>query len=290
MLDVVQLVVLGIAMGGIYALVAVGFVAIHNVTGVINFAQGEFAMVGAMLAVSVEARGGSLPVALAVGVAGSAVVGWVLYRGALMPARRSSDVVLIIITIGASITLRGLALLAWGSQPVTLPAFSAGGPIAFFGAVISRQQLWVLAITVLMMTLLALFFGRTLFGYALRATAMNRDASRLVGVSPQAMGQVAFAGSAALCGLAGAAITPIGLASYDMGLMLGLKGFVSAVMGGLASIPGAVLSAFLLGVLEAVGAGVVSSAYKDAIAFVILVLVLFFRPQGLLALGAIRRV
>ena len=139
MLELLQLVVLGVAMGGVYALIAVGFVIIHNVTGVINFAQGEFAMVGAMLAVGVVARGGGLPLATLVGAGGAAVVGWALYRGALVPARRASDVVLIIITIGASIALRGLALVAWGSQPVTLPPFTAGGPIAFFGAVVSRQ-------------------------------------------------------------------------------------------------------------------------------------------------------
>jgi branched-chain amino acid transport system permease protein len=289
MSDLLQLLVAGVAVGGVYALVAVGLVTVFNVTGVINFAQGEFAMVGAMTAASLVERGMSLAPAVLVAVAAAAAIGWATYRGALVPARRASDVSLIIITIGVSIALRGLALLAWGSQPLAVPPFSAGPPVDVGGAVLSRQDLWVLGLTVLVMLGLAAFFGRTLLGAALRATAMNRDASRLVGISPRAMGHVAFTLAAALAALAGVAIAPLGLATFDMGLMLGLKGFVAAVMGGLTSAPAAVLSALLLGVLESLGAGFVSSGYKDASAFVILVGVLLLRPHGLTAAGAGRR-
>jgi branched-chain amino acid transport system permease protein len=287
--DVLQLLVSGIAVGGIYALIAVGFVTIYAVTGVINFAQGEFAMVGAMTAAVLVARGTGLGPAAVLAVLAAVLVGWITYRGALVPARGASDVVLIIITIGVSIVLRGLAVILWGSQPLALTPFSPGGPIAFGPAVVARQELWVLALSVVVMGALAVFFGATLFGAALRATVMNRDASRLVGVSPSAMGQVAFALGAGLAGLAGVAIAPISLASHDMGLMLGLKGFVAAVMGGLVSAPGAVASAFLLGVLESLGAGLVSSGYKDALAFVILIAVLFLRPQGLIV-SSVKRV
>lgn len=289
-LQILQFLFSGLAVGGLYALIAVGFVTIYNVTGIINFAQGEFAMVGAMVAATLNAAGLNLLPAVLCGICAAAAVGVLAQRLALHPARHSPAVAQIMITIGLSIALRGAALMVWGSEPKTLLPFSAGGPIAVGSAVFARQDLWVLVLTLLAMTLLFLFFEKTTAGAALRAAAMNRDVSRLVGIAPPRMALLAFAMSAALAGLAGTAAAPTSLATYDMGLMLGLKGFVAAVMGGLNNPVGAVAGAFLLGSLESLSAGLISSGYKDAVAFLVLLLVLLLRPGGLFARASGQRV
>ncbi|HEY8368422.1 MAG TPA: branched-chain amino acid ABC transporter permease [Thermodesulfobacteriota bacterium] len=294
--DLLQFVLSGLSVGGIYALVAVGFVTIHAVTGVINFAQGELAMSGALAAAVLAAAGLPLPFAVAAAVVVGAAVGLVVDRATVWPALRRrrmgavADVVLILLTIGASIALRGLALAIFGSEPYALGPFTPGAPIVLAGAVVPRQTLWVLGLSAATMAALALFFGRTQVGAALRACAMNRDAAKLAGISPARMSALAFGLAGAVAGLAGAAIAPISFATYDMGLMLGLKGFVSAVVGGLASPPGAVVGALALGVLESLAAGLVSSGYKDAIAFLVLIAVLLVRPEGFFPGGRLRRV
>jgi branched-chain amino acid transport system permease protein len=284
-----QLVVSGLAVGGIYAFIAVGFVTIHAVTGCINFAQGEFAMLGALVSAATVQRGLPLAVAAALGVGAALVGALAVERTALEPARARSPLVVLVMTVAASGVMRGLALLAFGTSPLSLPAFSDGPPYAIGGAVIGRQDVWVLGLTVVGMALLFLFFSRTSAGIAMRAAAANPTASRLVGVSPGAMALLAFGLSGLLSGVAGVAIAPIVLASYEMGLALGLKGFVAAVLGGIDSAPGAVLGGLLLGVLESLAAGLLSSGYRDALAFGVLLLVLLVRPRGLLASAWLRR-
>ncbi|HLI26087.1 MAG TPA: branched-chain amino acid ABC transporter permease [Chloroflexota bacterium] len=278
-----QLALSGLAMGGIYAFIAVGFVTIHAVTGFINFAQGEFAMVAALVTASLVGAGVPLALAVGVAVACATLVGVATERLAVHPVRHASPLVVLVMTVAASTALRGIALLVWGTTPYSVPAFSAGPPVALGAAVIARQDLWVLGLTAAAMVGLYLFFERTIPGTAMRACADNPMASRLMGISPGTMSLLAFGISALLAGLAGAAVAPITLATYEMGLMLGLKGFVAAVIGGLRSTPGAVLGGLFLGVLESVGAGLISSGYKDALAFSVLLAVLVFRPQGLLA-------
>jgi len=291
MSELTQFLLSGIAAGGIYALVAVGFVSVYNVLGIINFAQGEFAMLGALVASSLVSRGVPLLLAVPLAVAVAALVGALIERGILRPAAGSSDLVRIIITIGVSIALRGVALTIWSSQSYTLPAFTSGRPLTLFGAALARQDLWVLGVAAVAMLALYVLFERTFFGSALRASVMNRDASRLVGVSPGGMSLVAYTLSAALGALAGIVITPIALATYDMGIMLGLKGFVAAVLGGLVSAPGAVVGALLLGVVESFAAGLLSSGYRDALAFALLLAILVARPTGLFPrIAAERRV
>jgi branched-chain amino acid transport system permease protein len=278
-----QLALSGLAIGSIYAFIAVGFVTIHAVTGFINFAQGEFAMIGAMVAASLVGAGLPLALAVVAGVAAAVVAGIATDRLAVQPVRLSSPLVVLVMTIAASTVLRGIALLLWGTLPYGLPPFTEGPPVGIGPGVIGRQDLWVLGLTVLAMVLLYLFFERTVPGTAMRACAANMLASRLVGISPSTMSLLAFAVSALLAGLAGVAVVPIALATYEMGIMLGLKGFVAAVIGGLRSPQGAVLGGLILGVLESLGAGLISSGYKDALAFSVLLLVLAFRPEGLLA-------
>lgn len=280
--QVLQLVLAGITTGSIYSLIALGFVTIYSVTGIINFAQGEFAMLGALITISLY--GMDLPIVFAVlpSVLGVTAVGALIQRFAIRPVRHASVITLIIITIGADIALRGMALILWGTDPYILPAFSPGGPIAIFGAVINRQSLWVLGITAAILVALFLFFEYTLVGKAVRACAINARAARLMGIDTNRMACLSFSLAAALGAISGIVIAPITLPTYDMGLILGLKGFVAAAMGGLVNSPGAVIGGLLLGVLESLGAGLISSGYKDAIAFIILIGILLARSEGIL--------
>jgi len=289
MSELVQFLLSGIAAGGIYALIAVGFVTVYNVLGIINFAQGEFAMLGALVASALVTHGLHLALAVSLAVAVAALVGAVVERCVLSPAASSSEVVRIIITIGVSIALRGIALTIWSSQSYTLPPFTSGAPLTLFGAALARQDLWILAVAAAAMLALYVLFDHTFFGSALRASVMNRDASRLMGIAPPAMSLVAYTLSAVLGALAGIVIAPIALANYDMGIMLGLKGFVAAVLGGLVSAPGAVAGALLLGIVESFAAGLLSSGYRDAIAFALLLGILVLRPTGLFPRSATER-
>jgi branched-chain amino acid transport system permease protein len=272
----------GVTVGAIYALVALGFTLIYNSSHVINFAQGEFVMIGGMATVFLVGAGVPMPLAVAAAVALSTLVGMALEKFAIEPAGRASVVSLIIITIGASIFLRGLAQLVWDKKLHAMPPFTGDAPIAVAGATILPQSLWVLGATVLLVLALRWFFARTLLGKAMLAVANNRDAAQLVGIGVRRVQLASFALSAALGAAAGILIAPITLTAYDIGTMIGLKGFAAAILGGLGSGPGAIVGGLALGIAEAMGAGYLSSAYKDAIAFVVILLVLFFLPRGIL--------
>jgi branched-chain amino acid transport system permease protein len=272
----------GLTVGATYALSALGFTLIYNASNVINFAQGEFIMLGGMLAVLFTEAGLPLPVAIALAVMLPALIGVVLEKVAIEPVKGAETVTLIIITIGASLVIRGLIQIWLGKGTHSLPAFSGDTPITFLGASLQPQSLWVLGVTALVVALLGYFFSRTLEGKAMLATSYNRVAAELVGINTSRVLFISFAMSAGLGALGGILVTPITLTSYDVGIMLGLKGFVAAVVGGLGNGLGAVLGGLMVGILEAMGAGYISSAYKDAIPFVLILLVLFFRPRGLL--------
>jgi len=282
----VQFVAGGLTVGAIYALVALGFSIIFNASRVINFAQGEFVMIGGMSAVSLVAAGAPMPVAILGAVAVSGVVGLLLERLAVGQARNADVVTLIIITIGASILLRGLAQLVWDKRIHPLPPLSGDTPISIFGATIVPQSLWVIGVTVVIVALLSWFFNRTLAGKAMLATSYNRFAAQLVGIEVRRVLFASFGLAAALGAIAGVLIAPITFTSYDTGIMLGLKGFAAAILGGLGNFAGAIAGGLVLGLLESLGAGYVSSAYKDVIAFVIILAVLFVRPDGIL--GAVK--
>jgi branched-chain amino acid transport system permease protein len=280
-----QYLVSGLTLGAIYALVALGFAIIYNASQVINFAQGEFVMIGGMGAVALVGLGLPLAAAVPLAVAGAMAVGLLVQRLAIEPAQAGghADVTtLIIITIGVALFLRGLAQVVWDKKIHSLPAFGGTEPIAIGGATIVPQSLWVLGGTAVAVAALGAFFGRTLYGKAMRATALNPLAARLMGISTRGVMRASFALAAALGALGGVLTAPITFTSVDTGVMLGLKGFAAAMLGGLGSFAGAVLGGLVLGLVEGLGAGFVSSAYKDAIAFVVILLVLFFLPGGLL--------
>jgi branched-chain amino acid transport system permease protein len=271
----------GITVGATYALAALGFTLIYNASNVINFAQGEFIMLGGMLAVIFAQSGLPLPAALLLAIVVPAVVGVLIEKLAIEPVKGAETVTLIIITIGASLVIRGLVAVTVGKGTYSLPAFSGDTPIEVLGATLLSQSLWVLGVTAVVVAALWYFFNRTLQGKAMLATSYNRLAAELVGINTSWVLFMSFAMSAGLGALGGILITPITLTSYDVGIMLGLKGFVAAVLGGLGNGLGAVVGGLLVGILEAMGAGYVSSAYKDAIPFVLILLILFFMPRGL---------
>jgi branched-chain amino acid transport system permease protein len=271
----------GLTVGAMYALSAVGYSLIYNASGVINFAQGEFIMLGGMCAVSLVQAGIPLPLAIVLAVLIAAAAGLLLEKLAIEPAGNAQVVTLIIITIGASLTLRGLVQVFLGKGSHALPPFSGETPIAILGATLLPQSVWVIGVTLVLVAMLAWFFGRTLLGKAMLATSHNQLAAQLVGVNTRAILLLAFGLSAALGAMGGILVAPITYTSYDAGIMMGLKGFAAATLGGLGSGVGAIAGGLLLGVVEAMTAGYVSSAYKDATPFVVILLILFFLPQGL---------
>lgn len=271
----------GVTVGATYALAALGFTLIYNASNVINFAQGEFIMLGGMLAVLFAQMGLPLPVVVLLAVAIPAIIGVVMEKVAIEPVKGAETVSLIIITIGASLVIRGLIQVWLGKGTHSLPAFSGDVPIQILGATLMTQSLWILGVTALVVVALWYFFGRTLTGKAMLATSFNRTAAELVGINTNWVLFMSFAMSAGLGALGGILLTPITMTSYDVGIMLGLKGFVAAVVGGLGNGLGAVLGGLLVGVLEAMGAGYISSAYKDAVPFVLILFILFFMPRGL---------
>ena len=287
---VLQLLFQGVGIGAVYALVALGFVLIFRATNVVNFAQGEFVMLGGMVTVFATAAGVPLPLAALLAVVVSVVVGLLLYWLAIEPARDASPVTLIIITIGASILLRGAAQILFDKQFHKLPSISGDTPVNLLGAAIQPQSFWVLGGTAVIVILLYIFLERTVIGKAVLATAANKLAARLVGINTATVMALAFGGSAAIGAVAGVLITPITLTSYDVGTMLALKGFAAAMLGGMGNPLGAVAGGLILGLLEALGVGYISSTYKDAFAFIVILLVLFAMPQGLFGRRTVERV
>lgn len=271
----------GVTVGATYALAALGFTMIYNASNVINFAQGEFIMLGGMLAVYFTQAGLPLPIALVLAIVVPAIVGVLVEKLAIEPVKGAETVTLIIITIGASLVVRGFIQVWLGKGTFALAPFSGDTPIAVLGATLLPQSLWVLGVTAIVVLALWYFFSRTLQGKAMLATSFNRVAAELVGINTGWVLFMSFAMSAALGALGGILVTPITMTSYDVGIMLGLKGFVAAVVGGLGNGLGAVIGGLLVGILEAMGAGYVSSSYKDAIPFVLILAILFFMPRGL---------
>jgi branched-chain amino acid transport system permease protein len=280
----------GVTVGATYALAALGFTLIYNASNVINFAQGEFIMLGGMLAYFFMQSGVPMPLAILLAIAIPALVGVALEKLAIEPARDAEVVTLIIITIGASLVIRGLVQIWLGKGAHSYPAFSGSEPLRIGGATLLPQSLWVLGITALVVVALWYFFSRTLAGKAILATSCNPLAAQLVGINTQWVLLVSFALSAALGAIGGVLLTPITLTSYDVGIMLGLKGFVAAVVGGLGNGLGAVVGGLLVGIIEAMAAGYISSAYKDAIPFILILFILFFMPRGIFGAHVTERV
>ena len=280
--QLVQYAITGLTVGSIYALVAIGFNIIYNVTEIINFAQGEFVMLGGLFMVFfATVLDMALPLAFLMTMIAVMATGIMMERLAIFPAKNASVLTMIIITIACSILLKGAAMYGWGKDPFTLPPFTDRKPFVFMGAAVFPQSIWVVVTTLVVVFFLTMFFKRTKLGKAMIASSDNRDAAQLMGIDVKTMVMLSFGLSAAIGAVAGMVITPISLMEYDRGALLGLKGFVAAVLGGLGHFYGAVVAGFTVGLIESFCAGLVSSGYKDAAALLVLLLVLFVKPSGL---------
>jgi branched-chain amino acid transport system permease protein len=290
MQEILQYLFSGITNGAIYAVIAVGFSMLYNSTELINFAHGEFVMLGGLGIVTLW--GGfllPLPIAFAVTVVAVSCIGFLLKRTAIRKVSRSQPIVLVIITVGASIFLRGIGMLIWGKDAYGVPSFYRHPPLDVLGAKLMPQSILILAIVLIVVFGLHLFYRKTLTGKAMQACAINEKAAWLSGIPSDRMVLLAFFLSAGIGAIAGVIIAPITMCSYDMGTLLGLKGFCAAMIGGLGSLWGSLVGGFLLGISEALGVGYVSSSLKDAIAFLVLLLILYIRPTGILGVKEVKR-
>jgi branched-chain amino acid transport system permease protein len=290
MSELLQFLFSGLTVGAVYALVALGFTIVYNASGVVNFAQGEFVMLGGMSTVFLFDAGVPLLPAAAAAVLIACAIGIALNKLAIEPARGASVVTLIIITIGASIFLRGAAQIVFDKQIHRFPSFSGDQPFVIAGATILPQSLWVILGAAAIFAGLYFFFTGTLIGKAVLATANNRLAAKLVGVNTNFVMTLSFAMSAAIGAVAGVLVTPITLTSYDVGIALALKGFAAAMLGGMGNPLGALVGGLLVGLIEATTAGYISSDYKDAAAFIVILGVLFVMPHGLFGRASVDRV
>jgi len=283
-----QFVIAGLKNGSIYALLALGFTIVYAATNVINFAQGEFYMLGGMLGVFFfRAFGLPLPLAVPAAVLATACIGVAVDLLFIRPRKDAEPMSLIIITIGVSMLLSSLVRHLFGSNELQLPFFSEGGSVALAGAAIERQTLWIWGLTLAAVLALTLLYGRTRLGLAMRACMQNREAARLMGIDTAWVVMVSFGLAALLGALAGVAVTPLTQTRFDIGTGVAIKGFAAAVLGGLGNPLGAVAGGLVLGLVESLSIAVLSSVvqgssvYKDVIAIAVLLIVLFVRPQGL---------
>lgn len=272
----------GLKNGAIYALMALGFTIVYATTGVINFAQGEFYMLGGMLGFFVFSRLGlPLPVAGAAAVGATTLIGVLFELLAIRPRKDGDPLAIIIITVGGSVLLSSLARHAFGPDELSLPPFTTGPSLSFLGASVERQTLWVWGVAMLAVVALWLLLNRTGLGLAMRAVAIDREAAELVGVNTRRLVTISFGLAAFLGALAGLVVTPLTQTAFDAGGAIGLKGFSAAILGGLGNPLAAVAGGVVLGLLESMSVAFISSAYKDVIALAVLLLVLFVRPSGL---------
>lgn len=279
----IELVVTGLAMGCIYALLALGFVLILNASGAINFAQGELVMLGGFVVVwlTVDA---ALPwyAVLPLAAGAMALVGVVLERFAFRPLKGKPFVTVFISTIGFGIVLRNVALLVWGPSPRSLPALIRPDVVRLGGAVLSTQHLFIVGVTLGLLLGLQAFFTRTRTGVWMRAAAQDEETARLLGVRTGRTMVLTFVLSSLLAGLAGFLLAPVFFVYPDLGHLVILKLFSAVVIGGFGSVPGAILGGLFLGLIEVLAAAYVSSLYKDVLVFAVLLAFLFVRPEGIL--------
>lgn len=279
--DLAQLIIAGLKSGAVYALVALGFALIHSATGAINFAQGEFFMLGGMLGAAFLGAGLPLAVAVVLAVACTALVGVAMERLAIRPLADGNPLRIVLVTIGCSVVIRQLALHLFGPEERAVRAFTSGPPIAIAAVYIERQTLWLWGLTIVSLIVFGLLFRTSLLGLALRSIAIDRDAARLAGIDTARMIGITFGVSAGFSALAGVAIAPLTQTSFDAGAHLGLKGFAAAILGGLANPVSAIVGGLVLGLLETLAAGYIDPLVKDAVALIVLLLVLVVRPGGL---------
>jgi branched-chain amino acid transport system permease protein len=289
MRDLLQLVFSGLAQGAVYGLIALGFVAIFAVREIVNLAQGEYAALAGLSAISAVLAGAPLLLAVVLVVPMVVIIAVLIERVCIAPVRKMTPLVSIILTLGISTALKAIMLLIWGPQARGLQAFP-GRDIVLVGVSIRSQELWILGIAAVVGVAVVWAYEHTLLGKAMRACAEQPVAARLVGISPRMATMIAFGVAGFVGAVAGLVGSPIYFSSWEYGLALGLKGFVAATLGGLVSLRVAMFGGLLLGVLENLVAGYIDTGYRDAVAFLVLLLVLLVRPHGLVLKASAVRV
>ncbi len=280
--QVLQYIFAGITVGSIYAFVAIGYNIIYNATGIINFAQGEFVMLGGMIAYTFSGLMPLLP-AVVLAVLITSAVGSVIESVFIRRMRKTSVLGMIVVTIGISILLREAALYIWDEQIRALRFFTGSeiSSVNIFGARISPQVLWILGITTIIVAGLFLFFKFTLTGQAMRACSENLRAAKLCGIRTDSMVNLSFMLSAGIGALGGCVVSPLTQTHYAMGTDLAIKGFIVAILGGLGNAIAAVAAGLLLGLIESFSISILPMAYKDVISIIILLIILVVKPSGI---------
>ncbi|MEC7765021.1 MAG: branched-chain amino acid ABC transporter permease [Pseudomonadota bacterium] len=290
LIPILQLLAAGIGTGSIYALIALGFNVVFKSTGAMNFAQGEWVMMGGIISAALLTSVSSVGLAVLMAIVVVGVVGMVSERVVIWPLRSPTALSITLVSIGLAIVTKALVMLTLGKQPAGFPGFSGDATLNIGGVFIPAQTLWIIGLTLVFLVGMHFFFERSIIGKALRAAAADREAASIVGIKVESTILISFVIAALAGALAGAIITPLTLMSYDQGAMFGFKGFSAAMLGGIGNLPGAVVGGLVLGLLEAFGSFYISSDFKDAIAFGVLLLTLFLRPSGLLGRAHIEKV
>jgi branched-chain amino acid transport system permease protein len=277
-----QLATSGLAMGALYSLIALGFVMIWNTAAVVNFAQGEFAMLSMFFLYTLSSLWGvNVWIAIVLAVAATALLGYLFERGLVRPLVRSDPLTVIMMTIGLQIFLSNGAKFVWGTEPKAFPAYIGGGNLRLLGVTMSAQSLAVIAVVFVLALVLHGISQHTRLGKSLRAIAQDREASALMGIRIERTVAAGFALSAALAGVAGVLMAPLVFVAADVGLPLLIKSFIAAVIGGFGSYPGALIGGLLIGVLDNLVGFYISTDYRDVVLFGVLIVILLLRPQGL---------
>lgn len=283
MSELLQFAFSGIMIGSVYGLIAVAFCIVYNATEAINFAQGEFVMLGGMIAAVIfKSLGWPLPLVFFLAVTAALVLGFICEKMTFGLCRDPRILNLIIITIGLSIAIKGAVMMIWGKFPKDLPAFSGEKPLSVLGATLMPQAIWIVLISVAVMLFMRFFLEKTTLGTAMRAAAADKIAASLVGIPVRWVSTLSFGIASGIGAVAGVTLTPLTLTSYDHGTMMGLKGFCAAILGGMGNVYGGFLGGMVLGVVEAFAAGWGSSGYREVVAFLCLILILLIRPSGIL--------
>lgn len=290
MAEMVQYLVTGLGVGMVYALIGLGFSLVYQVTGVLNFAHGEFVMAGGLTFALAMGAGWSMWSAALLALVVAGLVGLLLERLVIAPRRDMDPGRQVFLTLGAGIAIRGIALVVFGTDPRHVEPFTSGPPLVIMGAHLPLQYVWILGSAVVVAVLMWLLLTKTVGGISMRAVAMDAVAARLSGISPANASLLAFGLGAMLAGLAGIVLAPLQSPDTSIGLQLGLLGFAAAVIGGLGSPIGAMIGGLILGVVSTVAVGVLPSGYQNAVAFGLLTLILLVRPTGLLGAKAVTRV
>jgi len=281
--DVLQAFFAGLPVGCMYALVALGVALIYNATHIINFAQGEFVMLGGMTMVTLY---GEMHLPLYISVPATVVltslIGMALMKVSYRPGKNTSLIIVLIITIGASLFISGSAMHIWDADIHRYPSFSGDTPLTFLGASIVPQSLWVVGLTFLVVVALVFYFQFTITGKAMKACAIDRTAAGLLGIRVKRMVMVSFAMSAALGALGGVIMTPLTTIDYSGGMLLAIKGFSAAMLGGMGSFVGAVIGGFIFSFLESFVATFLSGSLKELVTFIVIINVLLFMPNGIM--------